>query len=799
MNAFRQDEPGCDRTNSHLGELPVVCQRIGLFIALYLLIGGIISLLGWILDIPLLTNWDGTGISILPNTAVCAIFSGAAILALSFGRPRLAFWAVLPVAFIAFCTAFGMIARVSLIDSWLLFGREWGQTGTVVPGRMGLPALTSWSMISLALLLICARNRFSRAVTWISFVPLLISTISLTGYMYQAEAFYSIPQYTVIALQTASFVFAASVGLFALAYDRDPMRTFLREDSSGVLARRVAPWILATPFVVGWLRVMGERQLLYGSDFGSSLRTVIEAFLLLGLVCWGIRIIGEKEQALNHALVAERELKDKCAAEEAFAKGVLGSLPGAFVVLDNDWRFTYVNKHFAARMSTREGELLGRNVWEVFPDAVGNEAYCMMHKAVEERIDVEYEVYYAPLKAYFRDSVHVTETGLAMYSTDITELKKQERLLQESDHRKDVFLATLAHELRNPLTPLRFSVDLLQRTNDEAVMAEARTAMDRQLTHLVRLIDDLLDVSRIKQGKIRLQMRRVQLQGIVSAAAADCSHLIDLAGHRFHLDVASDPLYVDGDEIRLTQVVVNLLRNACKYTPQHGSITLTLRREGGVALVSVKDNGVGIPDDCLEEIFEPFAQVDKTIGRSEGGLGVGLMLSQQLVSLHGGTLSAQSEGIGKGSEFTIHLLAADAPAQTAEVSPILSDNKLDCRILVVDDNHDIARCLLLLLEDSGCVVSTAHSGEDAIALAEEFSPDVILLDIGLPDMTGHEVCTRIRSKPGGDAAAIIALTGWGGDEDMLNSKLAGFDAHVLKPIDLNALLNLLKGHIKGRV
>ncbi len=789
----QQVEPSNERP------MPAVSRGIGLVAGIYLLLGGIVSLLGWVLDVPRLTDWDGNGISIMPNAAVCAFSTGAGLMALSLGRARLARAFGLVVAFFAFGTALEHIANVQLFDNWFLFGREWGREGVIVPGRMGLVGTVSWCVISSALIALSVGLRFHRWAAIAALAVLSISSVSLIGYAFQAENLYSIPLFTVIALQTASFIWVGGIGLVSLAHDREPARTLLTDDAAGALARRVLPWALATPLLARWMRMVGERNGVFSAEYGIALGAVLE-MLVIGALLWsGVRLVSAKERALKQALEVERILKSQIAEREEFAQGVLGTLPDAFCVLDNEWRFTFLNQHFADRTGKSVDHLLGKSMWDEFPEAVGTEGYHHLQTAMEQRTNVEYNVFYEPYQKHFRDKAHVTASGLSVYSTDITESKKQEQELQDIDRRKDVFLATLAHELRNPLAPICLSLDLLNMTQDEAVVGEAKAAMVRQVTHMVRLIDDLLDVSRIKQGKVVLQTSRVELRDIVSAAAEDCAAFVQGAGHRLTIELPAEPVYVDGDTIRLTQVLVNLLRNAGKFTPEHGAISLSLVLEERVAAVRVKDNGVGISPDCLEQIFEPFSQVDGTVGRSQGGLGVGLMLCQQLVALHGGELTAQSDGLGKGSEFTVRLPLATGPAGVAAVTMAAPSTELSYRVLVVDDTHDIARCLSLLLEQMGCEVDTALDGKDAIEHAAQFLPDVILLDIGLPDMTGYEVCETIRAKPWGKDITIIALTGWGSSDDLLRAKVAGFDTHVLKPIDLDTLLKVLKRNAKLRV
>lgn len=371
-------------------------------------------------------------------------------------------------------------------------------------------------------------------------------------------------------------------------------------------------------------------------------------------------------------------------------------------------------------------------------------------------------------------------------------LRRREQHEREADRRKDEFLATLAHELRNPLAPILNAISVLKLTyNDREAFERATEMIGRQLTQLVRLIDDLLDVSRISRGKLELRRERVELAPIVHQAVETCRPMADLAGQEVTVALPPEPVYLDADPIRLSQVVSNLLNNACKFGGQRGRISLTAERWDHDVVITVKDNGIGIPRDKLDSIFEMFSQVDQSLERSQGGLGIGLTLSKRLVELHGGSIEARSEGLGKGSEFIVRLPAAgDRAAPRLEV---LEDEITPSRrhILVVDDNRDSAESLATLLRLTGNEASVAYDGEQAIEAAARQRPDVILLDIGLPRLNGYDVCRRIREHRWAQNVLIIALTGWGQKEDRRKSAEAGFDGHLVKPVDHAELMRLL--------
>jgi len=376
---------------------------------------------------------------------------------------------------------------------------------------------------------------------------------------------------------------------------------------------------------------------------------------------------------------------------------------------------------------------------------------------------------------------------------DVTDVKRIEEQLREAARQKDAFLATLAHELRNPLAPIRHGLELLaQRRGQEPELVIAM--LQRQVANMVRLIDDLLDLSRITTGKIVLQRRVVALQEVVAAAAESVQPAMQRAGHRFKVDHAEAPLFVDGDPVRLEQILVNVLTNAAKYTPPGGEIRLRIARDGDCAQIEIADNGVGIPAAMLAEVFDMFTQVARDIEHSQGGLGIGLALVRRLVELHGGSIAVHSDGQGKGTTVTLRLPLSQARAVPAVATPAaeVPAAARALRVLIVDDNADSAESLGTLLEMDGHATRVCHDGESALALAAAFEPEVILLDIGLPDLDGFEVARRTRALPNLAHPFLVAITGWGTDADVERARAAGFDAHLTKPVEYGELLRVLK-------
>jgi signal transduction histidine kinase/ActR/RegA family two-component response regulator len=386
---------------------------------------------------------------------------------------------------------------------------------------------------------------------------------------------------------------------------------------------------------------------------------------------------------------------------------------------------------------------------------------------------------------------------LARQAADLIERKRADDSLREADRRKDEFLATLAHELRNPLAPIRNSVELLRLDGADTT---ARDIIERQVRQLARLVDDLLDVSRITLGKIRLQRERLTLERVVTDAVESSRATIEASSHQFTVTLPPEPVVLDGDAVRLAQVLSNLLTNAAKYTEKGGHLWLTAdvsRSEGRApeAVIAVGDTGIGISPEQLPHIFEMFAQTTPALERSHGGLGIGLALVRGLVELHGGRVEAHSAGAGMGSEFLVRLPIVEDAAAAETLEPGVQDETAPvprkCRVLVVDDNKDAAKSLSILLELRGHETAVAHDGLEAVQATATFRPDVVLLDIGLPKLDGYGAARHIRQRPWGKTMPLVALTGWGQDEDKRRAMEAGFDHHLTKPVDPADLEKLL--------
>ena len=398
--------------------------------------------------------------------------------------------------------------------------------------------------------------------------------------------------------------------------------------------------------------------------------------------------------------------------------------------------------------------------------------------------------------------------GVMTFDLDVTEQVHARRKLEEQssalaqaleraaegDHRKNEFMAILAHELRGPLGPVMNSLEIMKRADADPDLRErARVMMERQIVQMKRLIDDLLDVSRIAQNQIEINKTHVNLGEVLEQAVEASRPLCIAAGHTLTITPLTEPLYIEADAARLTQVFDNLFTNACKYTDPGGRIDIAVERQGSDVVVRVTDSGIGIEAGHLARVFEKFIQIDRSAGRARGGLGLGLALVRQLVELHGGTVTAHSEGPGRGSVFTVRLPILTSLPVVRELPPVRTPPAPGSarRILLVDDSRDSVESLALLLSVEGYETKTAYNGVEAFEKAASFRPDVILLDIGLPLMSGYDVCRKIRSEPWGEDIVVLAHTGWGHEDDRRRTTEAGFDGHLLKPVDFAVLMKLI--------
>jgi PAS domain S-box-containing protein len=460
-----------------------------------------------------------------------------------------------------------------------------------------------------------------------------------------------------------------------------------------------------------------------------------------------------------------------------------------------DFRFRYVNTAAAQIMRIGAHECVGKRVLELLPrawDEAGRLEMYVEALARNEVLQSERQSAADGNHAWYHIVASPLDGDVAVWFADITQRKAQERELVEADRRKDEFLATLAHELRNPLAPIRQAASIARNPNaSDAQRRWSNNVIERQVQHMSLLLDDLLDVSRITHGTLQLRRQQTDLQSVIGAAVETARPLIDERQHRLEVDVPAN-LHVYGDPLRLAQVLSNLLTNAAKYTNPRGHIRVTARDVDGELMVRVEDSGIGISAEDLSRVFGMFAQVRSAQEHAAGGLGIGLALAKGIVDLHGGRIEAASGGTGKGSCFTVWLPGASrSEVSVPDGQPVLNGRAVRKRILLADDNRDAAESLAIILRLEGHEVELAHDGAAALQSFAAKTPDVALLDIGMPKTNGYEVARQIRSHPDGQDVLLIAITGWAQDSDRAHSRAAGFDHHLTKPVEPDTLIQLL--------
>ncbi len=497
--------------------------------------------------------------------------------------------------------------------------------------------------------------------------------------------------------------------------------------------------------------------------------------------------------------LTERKLAERVSWSAQFVRGLIEKAPIGIAVLDEKMRYALINPVFRALAGEDDSAPAG--IVQIIAPLVSQvlesgKAISVPECPVTEATQSWWKLDLVPLL----DEREGSEWVLVL-TEDISERKRagdtirqSQELLQEADRRKDEFLATLAHELRNPLAPIRTAAQLLASAKLRPEQLQwAQSLIQRQVGHMALLLDDLLDVSRITQGKLSLKLEDVAVVNVVDAAVEVARPLLDSKHHRLVVNLPAETIRLRADALRLSQIISNLLTNAAKYTDPAGHIELGGSIQGGMFCLSVKDDGIGIAPQSLSRIFEMFSQVEGALGRSDGGLGIGLALVKGLVSLHGGSIEAHSAGLGQGSQFTVRLplptSGATLPTASGEKAPASADSRR--RVLLVDDNKDAADALAMLLEFDGQEVRVAYSARAALSIAQTFRPDVALLDIGMPDMNGYELARTLRQTSWGRSLFLIALTGWGQEDDRLRATQAGFDHHLTKPVDPQAVERLL--------
>jgi PAS domain S-box-containing protein len=485
----------------------------------------------------------------------------------------------------------------------------------------------------------------------------------------------------------------------------------------------------------------------------------------------------------------------------------LSNTPDFVFLFDVHGRFTYANKALLMLWGMSISNVIGKRFSELnYTPEIASLLEHQIQEAVRTRQPIRHEApYISAVGTRYYEHIFVPVLGsdneveaIAGSARDITERKESETILREAARKKDDFLALLAHELRNPLAPIRNGLQVLRLSDERDIREQSQAMMDRQLTHLVRLVDDLLDVSRINRDKMELRRTRIPLVDVVNSAIETSRPAISEGGHELIVELPEEAILLNADLTRLAQVFNNLLTNSAKYTLQPGTIRVMANRSENEVLVTVKDEGIGIPPDSLMHIFDMFSQVDRAIDRTTGGLGIGLALVRALVEMHGGTVTAKSQGENHGSEFTVRLpVVAEMTNPLAGPTPSTEWERTSRqRVLVVDDNHDSADSMTMMLKLLGHEVALAYDGIEAVERAETFHPEIILMDVGMPKLNGLDAARRIREQSWGREITIIALTGWGQDSDRGQSKDAGCNGHLVKPVSLTDLESTLRHFVK---
>ena len=490
---------------------------------------------------------------------------------------------------------------------------------------------------------------------------------------------------------------------------------------------------------------------------------------------------------------------------EARLRAILDRASAVVFLKDRDGRYLFVNEEFLRIFAMTRDAALGKNEFQIFPPETASELHehdqhvwrsgaPFTSEEVVPQTDGQHT--YVATKFLLRDGAG-EPYALCGIATDITGQKHIEAALRDADRRKDIFLATLSHELRNPLAPIRHATALLRTPGIGAQDAQrARDIIERQSQHLSRLLDDLLDVSRITRGSLELRKQMLEISSVIETALEAVRPHMLARKHTVIIDLPQTPLRIEADAVRLSQVLANLLTNAAKYTEPGGRIVIRVRLEDGHVVLRVIDNGIGISTDVLPRIFEMFSQGKSEMQHADGGLGIGLALVRGLLELHGGSVEARSDGPGCGSEFIVRVPGSAGALPAQGIGQQLSGSSADgtCKVLVADDNRDAADSLTLLLQTEGHHVRTAYDGHSAFETIETFRPEVVLLDIGMPGLSGYEVAERVRSQAWGRELVLIALTGWGQTQDRQRALEAGFDHHVTKPVEAEKLQELIGRH-----
>jgi two-component system CheB/CheR fusion protein len=734
------------------------------------------------------------------GTALCLLILAIGLFGLwAKGRTINLMGAACACLVIAFAAA--VLAQYSLsidlgIDQWLVADHSTDRW----PGRTSVGMAISLLMIGTAYLIL-ASSREALTAQAILLAAVVIPITSIGGYLYQAPDLSPFYRTSVVSLHSAiCTLFLCAGGLF-LQPAAGLTRLLLSDSIAGNVARRLLPAAILLPAAVGATILYGERMSVLSNALGFAMLVTSSALVFAAAVWIVTAVMLRTENAKAHAEstrdAAERRLQ---VGEQRLRIALEAARLGTWEYLvESENLVTSAQCKAIYGLLPAESFSYSDFLAAIVPDQ-RERVQTSAEQALRASTDYkeQYEVKWPDgsfhwVLAYGRPLVD--ETGITArmvgVSLDVTESVRSREALELADRRKDEFLATLAHELRNPLAPIRQAVKVARSdAASDAQRSWGLNVIDRQASHMAVLLDDLLDISRITRGQLTLQKDWIHIGSVVEAALETAQPMINSKGQHVRLDIPAESALVFVDPIRTAQMLSNLLINAAKYSSVGSEIVLKVELEADFLMLRVQDKGIGIAADMLERIFEMFTQVEKNRARSEGGLGIGLALVRGLAELHGGSVSASSDGPGNGSEFLISL-PRSASSGISPVSAAQITHTFSRRILIADDNHDAMETLKLLLEMEGHEIQTALDGAAALALADQMVPEVMLLDLGMPGLNGFELAARVRERPWGNNVTLIAITGWGQAEDRRRSLEAGFNHHLTKPIEFEALREFL--------
>ena len=793
---------------------PRVIARLA---AVYALGGGTVTLAGWWVGVRRLTDWWNDGLAMFANTAACAVLGGLALLLSQVGGGRAwRRWVTVAAAgvtaVVGGLTVLEHLTGANLGIDTILFSGPWGRTvAAMAPMRMGPPACTCYLMIGIALAILGAGRRGRRLAAGLGVAVVAVSMLSMIGYLYGARQMYMLPRFTGIAPQTASILLGLGLGVVASVTDREPMRSLLEPTAAGALARRALPIIVLLSLTLGWARIRLQGGGVVDPVFGTALRTLFELALLSGLLWSAVRMIRTREQAL---LESDAAVRRQAAQLATF-------LETAAICLHRvgpDGTILWANDAELETLGYSSHEYVGHNIVEFHADRPVIDDILRRLHAGERLRDCEARMRCkdGAIKTVLIDSSVLWDGGRFVhtqcFTRDITAAKAAAAALLEAKEAaeaanlaKDNFVATLSHELRTPLTPVLATLSAWEEGSAEfpAKLREDVETIRRNIDLEARLIDDLLDLTRIVKGKLALTPEVLDVHRLMDSVVTMYASELNARSLDVITRFDAAAYFVRGDPGRLQQVFWNVLKNAAKFSPDGGRIELTTRNDdAGRIVIAVRDHGVGIAADVLVRLFRPFEQGSDEVVRRYGGLGLGLAISNALMTAHGGTIVAESEGPERGATFTLTLAAAVyGPAPSASVAPARpapSHAGRKFRLLLVEDHADTGKVLSRLLRGNGHDVELAASVGQAVATFDPGRFDFLVSDLGLPDGTGVDLIRTLRERYGPGLPAV-ALSGYGMEHDIARCRAAGFDEHITKPVNLQKLEEMIQrvGAAKG--